>query len=276
MGQLISLLNPLLIIQIIVRHKDLFTQMVLRNIASRYRGSVLGLLWSFANPLIMLIVYTFVFGTIFKAKWGVEEFKDNGAAYPLIMFCGMAVFNLFSESINLNTGIVVNNTNYVKKVVFPLELLPLSNVLASFFFGLSWFILLFLGICIFLQQVLWTMLLLPLALLPLLFLSAGISFFVASLGVYLRDMQQLVAIVTQILFFMTPILYPTNLVPEHLRWVLSINPLTEIVEQTRLLFLYGRIPDFEIYLHVLFFSLIVFQLGLAWFAKTKKGFADVL
>ncbi len=164
----------------------------------------------------------------------------------------------------------------MKKVVFPLELLPLCTVLSALFFGLAWFALLFLGAALFLQKLAWTMLLLPLTLLPLLLLAAGVSFLVASLGVYLRDVQQLVAIVTQVLFFMTPIFYPASVVPEHLRWILRLNPLSTVVEQTRLLFLYGKVPDPAACLEMYAVAAVVFQLGLAWFVKTKKGFADVL
>ena len=120
------------------------------------------------------------------------------------------------------------------------------------------------------------MLLLPVTLLPLLLLSAGVSFVVASLGVYLRDVQQLVGILTQVLFFMTPIFYPISIVPENLRWVLEINPLSAVVEQTRRLFLYGQMPDPLACLSMLAVSWVVFQVGLCWFLKTKKGFADVL
>ena len=276
MRSILALLNPLLGVRIVVRHRDLLLQMLVRNIASRYRGSALGFVWSFAHPLMMLAVYTFVFGIVFKTRWGVESFQDNSAAFPMIMFCGMAVFNVFAESVNTSTGIVVNNPGYVKKVVFPLELLPLCNVLTSFIFGLAWFVLLFLGTLVFLRHASWTMLFLPVTLLPLLLLSAGVSFLVASLGVYLRDVQQLVTIVTQVLFFMTPIFYPITLVPEGLRWILQINPLSFVVEQTRGLFLYGQPPDPWTCLGLFAVSLVVFQLGLAWFAKTKKGFADVL
>jgi ABC-type polysaccharide/polyol phosphate export systems, permease component len=275
-NSLLSLFNPLLGIRIVTRNQDLLRQMLVRNLAARYRGSALGFLWSFAHPLMMLAVYTFVFGIVFKARWGTEHFGDNRAAFPLIMFCGMAVFNIFSESVNTSTGIVTGNPGYVKKVVFPLELLPLCNVLTSFVFGMAWFALLFVGIAVFLREFSWTMLLLPVTLLPLLLLSAGVSFLVASLGVYLRDMQQLVGIVTQMLFFMTPIFYPVSVVPESLRWILQINPLSFVVEQTRLLFLYGRLPDPFICLLMFLVSGAVFQLGLAWFVKTKKGFADVL
>ena len=273
---MLHLLNPLLGIRIAVRHRDLLLQMLRRNIASRYRGSALGFVWSFAHPLLMLSVYSFVFGVVFKARWGIESLEGNRAAFPLIMFCGMAVFNIFSESVNVSTIVVVNNPGFVKKVVFPLELLPLCTVLTSLVFGLAWFALLFVGVALFLPQLSWTMLLLPVTLLPLLLFSAGISFLVASLGVYLRDVQQLVTVVSQVLFFMTPIFYPVSVVPENLRWVLRINPLSPMVEQTRQLFLYGNTPDPVSCLKMLAFSFVVFQLGLAWFTKTKKGFADVL
>jgi lipopolysaccharide transport system permease protein len=276
MHSILALLNPMLGVRIVLRNRDLLTQMLLRNLASRYRGSILGFVWSFAYPLMMLAVYTFVFGVVFKARWGIEALADNRAAYPLIMFCGMSVYNIFSESVSFSTSVIAQNPSYVKKVVFPLEILPLCTVLTSLVFGLAWFALLLLGIFVFLHQAFWTMLLLPLALLPLLFLSAGVSFLMASLGVYLRDMQPLVGIVLQVLIFMTPIFSPVSLVPENLRWVLLLNPLTSIVEHTRMLLLYGQLPDALPFLASLCFSLIVFQLGLAWFAKTKKGFADVM
>lgn len=273
---MLALCNPLLGIRIALRHRDLLAQLLRRNVAARYKGSALGVLWSFGHPLMMLAVYTFVFGVVFKSRWGIPGMEDNRAAFPLIMFCGMAVFNIFSESVNASTTIVVGNPGYVKKVVFPLELLPLCTVLSALVFGLAWFALLFLGVAVFLGELSWTMLLLPLTLLPLLLLAAGLSFLVASLGVYLRDVQQLVGIVTQVLFFMTPIFYPASVVPETLRWILRLNPLSTVVEQTRLLFLYGKVPDPAACLEMYAVALVVFQLGLAWFVKTKKGFADVL
>lgn len=268
--------NPVLGWRFIASHRNLLHQMLVRTISSRYRGSVLGFAWSFAHPLMMLAVYSFVFGVVFKMRWGAGHYDDNGAAFPLIMFCGMATFNIFAETIGTCTTVVVQNQNYVKKVVFPLELLPLCSLLAALIFGLAWFVLLLLGTVIFLGHISWTMLLLPLPLIPLLLISGGVGFFVASLGVYLRDMQQLVGIVTQVLFFMTPILYPLAIVPEKMRWILQLNPLSIIVEQSRQVFLYGRLPDFGPLIGVTVLSLAVFMLGLAWFVKTKKGFADVL
>lgn len=276
MRNLLILLNPVLSITTVIKNRELLIQIIKRNILLRYKGSILGFIWSFIYPLMMLSIYTFVFGIVFKARWGIESFENNKAAFPLIMFCGMSVFNIFSESVNSSTSVIINNQNYVKKVVFPIELLPMCNVVTSFFFGFAWFILLFIGIACFFGKIFWTMLLFPITLLPLLLLSAGISFFVASLGVYLRDIPQLVAIITQMLFFMTPIFYPISVVPENLQWILHINPLSSIVEQTRQIFIYGQTPTLTACLGTIAVSFIIFQLGFAWFMKTKKGFADVL
>lgn len=149
------------------------------------------------------------------------------------MFCGMAVFNIFSESVNTSAGVVTGNPSYVKKVIFPLEILPLSTVLSTLIFGLAWFALLLAGMFAFTHQIYWTTLLLPVTLIPLLLFTSGIAFFVASLGVYLRDVQQIIGVVTQILFFMTPIFYPISVVPQRLRWILEYNPLSPVVEETR-------------------------------------------
>lgn len=262
--------------RLVWRHRGLFCQMLKRNIVARYRGSVLGIVWSFAHPLMMLTVYTFVFGIIFKARWGVDALDDNRAAFPLIMFCGMAMFSIFAESCNMAGNLIVQQANLVKKVIFPLELLPLLTVCTAFFFGLAWFFLLSVGIFCFLGVPGWTMLLLPLTLLPLLLLSAGLAYVISALGVYLRDIPQLVAVAVQILFFMTPIFYPVSLVPEKLRMLLLLNPLTPIVEESRKLFLYGTQPDYTVCLGLLAVSLLIFQTGFCCFAKMKKGFADVL
>ena len=270
-----SLFNPLLSINVLIQNWDLLVQLTKRNIAMRYRGSALGLFWSFAQPLMMLGVYSFVFGIVFKARWG-EGIETGGAAFPVIMFCGMAVFNIFSESVNNCTSVIVGNPSYVKKVIFPLEILPLTVVAASFIFGLAWFFMLLLGVAFFMGHISWTMILFPITFIPLLLLTAGVSYFVASLGVYLRDIQQVVAIITQILFFMTPIFYPISIVPEKIRWVLEYNPLSSLVEQTRIIFLYGRQPDWLICSIIFLASYLVFLIGFAWFSKKKKGFADVI
>lgn len=224
----------------------------------------------------MLAVYSFVFGIIFKARWGANVPDHDQSAFPLIIFCGLAVFNLFSESVNNSGAVVVNHASFVKKVIFPLELLPICTAATSFLFGTAWFSLLLLGVCVLPQSFSWTMLLLPVPLFCLLLFTTGACFIIAAFGVYLRDVPQLVSAATQVLFFMTPIFYPLSLAPEHLRRLLYLNPLTPAVEETRKLFLYGQEPDYTVFLWLFIFSLAVFQIGFVCFGKMKKGFADVL
>ena len=260
---------------IAVSNRSLLWQFVKRNILVRYRGSFLGVLWSFVHPLMMLCVYTFVFSVVFKARWGVDTGGGRGS-FAIIMFCGMAIFNVFSEAVNLNCGIVVSNTNLVKKVIFPLEILPLSQTVATFIVGMVWFLLLFLGAVFIFGKLSFTMLLLPLILIPLFLFALGVSFFTASLGVYVRDTSYVVGVVLQVLFFVTPIFYPVSAIPERFRWPIRLNPLTLLIEEARKVFLYGELPDWRFLVAAFLISLLVLHLGFLWFHKTKKGFADVL
>jgi len=271
----IKLFNPMLGWVIVTKNRDLLWQLTRRSIISRYQGSILGLLWSLVQPLLLLAVYTFVFSVVFKMRWGIDN-GDNKTAFAIIMFCGMTIFNIFSECVNGSCGLITGNPNYVKKVIFPLEVLPFAHVLAITILSIIWFFLLFLGAFFFLDKVSSTMLFLPVTVIPLILICAGVSLFVASLTVYLRDISQLVSVITQILFYMTPIFYPIQAVPERYQWILQINPLTLVIEQTRLLFLYGKMPNWYFCLISWIIAFIVFQLGLVWFEKTKKGFADVL
>ena len=256
-------------------NRSLLWQFVKRRVSARYKGSVLGLFWSFVHPMMMLCVYTFVFSVVFKSRWGVDTGGGRGA-FAIIMFCGLAMFNIFSEAVNLNCGIVVGNPNLVKKVIFPLEILPLSQTIASFAVGMVWFLLLFLGTVFVFGKISFTMLLLPLILFPLFLFTLGVSFFVSSLSVYVRDTPYLVGVLLQILFFMTPIFYPIAAIPERFRWPLRLNPLTLLIEEARKVFLYGELPDWRFLGAAFLISLLVLHLGFLWFHKTKKGFADVL
>ena len=268
-------LNPFGILWRIWKGRDLLRQLVRRNIEVRYKGTMMGLVWMIVTPLVMLAVYTFVFGVVFKARWGAG-FGDSKAAFALIMFCGMAVFNIFSESVNGSVGIVAGNPNYVKKVVFPLELLPVSSVLSACFFGLVWIGILLLGVVIFFHKICFSAIFLPLILIPLVLLSFGIAWFVASLGVFVRDLSHAIGIILQVLYFMTPIFYSVEMVPEKIRPILLLNPLTPIVQSARQVLMYAQRPDWHALGVVTLLSIVVFQLGYCWFMKTKRGFADVL
>lgn len=274
MLNIIRLLNPVFAGKIIYTNRDLLRQLTKRNIAGRYKGSALGLLWSFVQPLLMLCVYTFVFSVVFTVKWGVE--MTSRSAFAIIMFCGIALYTIFSESIMASSCLILNNQNYVKKVIFPLEILTVAQVVSNFLLGSAWFLLLFLGVVFIYGTVSWTMLLLPLLLLPLFLYTLGISFLVTSLSVYIRDTLYILGVILQILFFMTPIFYPISAVPEQFRIYLQLNPLTVMIEEVRKIFIFGQLPDWTFFLLSLIIGGIVFQLGFAWFYKTKKGFADVL
>ncbi len=246
-----------------------------RNVESRYKGSVLGLVWSFVQPLLMMTVYTIVFGVFFGAKWS-GEFANEKWAYPVLVLCGMSTFSIFSESVLSCCGEILGNPNYVKKVVFPLELLPLSRVLSTVMLDLAWFILLFFGSVFLLGKISLTMLFLPMMLVPLVSFTLGVSFFVSSLSVYLRDTQHLVAVVIQVLFFLTPIFYSLQGIDQRAARILSMSPLAYVVETIRAVFIYGQMPNWHQFGMVTAVCFVVMQLGFVWFEKTKRGFADVI
>ena len=166
----------------LVKNSQLIFQMIKREVIGRYKGSVFGLAWSFFNPILMLTVYTFIFSVVFKSRWGSSG-SDSKTEFALTLFVGMIIFNLFSEAINRSPSLIVERVNYVKKVVFPLEILPLVNLGAALFHSLISISVLILAIVIINGQIFWTAFLLPLVLLPLIFLILGISWFLAALGV---------------------------------------------------------------------------------------------
>lgn len=250
-------------------------QFTKRGIASRYRGSILGLLWSFILPLMMLFIYTFVFSIVFKARWNIATDKLPGS-FPVVMFAGMMMYNVFQEAVLLSCSSVTSNQNLVKKVVFPVEALPIAQCLTTFILSAAWFPLLMASALLVFKEIHWTIMFVPIIILPLLFFTIGISFFVSALSVFVRDMQYVASIVLQVLFFMTPVFYPVENVPERFRIILEFNPLSNMLMQGRQVMLFGEIPDVVIYAKSLLLSLVVLHFGYMWFRTTKKGFADVL
>ncbi len=257
------------------RNRALIRTLVQREVLGRYRGSILGVLWSFFNPVLMLAVYTFVFSVVFQARWGSGS-SGSKAEFALILFAGILVFNLFAECVNRAPTLILGNASYVKKVVFPLEVLPWVSFGAAGFHALiSLGIWLLFSLFVFGQPHL-TVLLFPLLLLPLTLLTMGLSWLLASLGVYLRDVTQVVGIVTTICMFLTPIFYPLSAIPEAYRGILYFNPLTLIIEQARDLLIFGKGMAWKQFWLLTLFSAVVAWLGFAWFQKTRKGFGDVL
>lgn len=256
------------------RHRGLLKSLVVREVAGRYRGSMLGLLWSFFNPLLMLSVYTFVFGVIFAARWtGGTGAKSE---FALILFAGLLMFNFFAECFTRAPTLIIGHANYVKKVVFPLEILPWM-VLGSALFHLLISLVVWLAAHLLLFGVPHPhILLFPLILLPFSFFILGVSWFFASLGVYLRDVAHITGILNTILMFLSAIFYPLEALPPAVQSLALLNPLIPPIEMARQVLFFGKMPSALLLCIYSLGSLIVAWLGFAWFQKTRRGFADVL
>ena len=266
--------SPVEIFSSFWRNRSLIEALVKREVIGRYRGSLMGILWSFFNPLFMLTVYTFVFGVIFKSRWNSESTSQT--EFALVLFAGLIVFSLFAECVNRAPSLILSNANYVKKVVFPLEILPwVSLGAAAFHTIISWCVWIIAYLILFGVPPT-TLLLLPVVVLPLIFFIIGVTWWLASLGVYLRDVSQFVGILVTVLMFLSPIFYPAAFLPEGFRHFLILNPLTTVVEQVRDVMFWGRLPDWSMLGITLLISAVIAWLGFIWFQKTRKGFADVI
>lgn len=257
------------------RHHALIFQLAKRDVIGRYRGSILGLLWSMFYPVLMLIVYTFVFGVIFKARWEGTK-ADSQLEFAIVLFTGLIVFSLFSECLNRAPGLVLNTPNFVKKVVFPLEVLPwVAMASCLFHFVVSLAVLLAFTLAVH-GTLNVTIVALPLILLPLILLTMGISWVLASLGVYLRDVNQSVSILTAALMFLSPIFYPLAAIPAQFRGYFKWNPFAWAIEQSRGVVIWGTWPDWGQVALLTAIGYVIAWAGLAWFNRTRGGFADVL
>jgi lipopolysaccharide transport system permease protein len=257
------------------RNRQLILQMTKREVIGRYRGSVLGLAWSFFNPLLMLSVYTFVFSVVFKARWAANGGEDK-ASFAIFLFVGMIVHGLFAECVNRAPGLILSNVNYVKKVVFPLEILPaVAMGSALFHAGISLVVLLAVRLVVN-QQLAWTAVFAPLIFLPLCLVTMGVAWFLSAIGVYLRDVNQTIGIFTTVLLFLSPVFYPATALPAEYQIWLRLNPLTFIIEESRNVLVSARLPDWSSWIGFFLVSMAGAWMGFWWFQKSRKGFADVL
>ncbi|MFM5055452.1 ABC transporter permease [Aeromonas veronii] len=266
---------PSSIFKSVWRYRQLIGTMAYREIIGRYRGSIIGLAWSFFNPLLMLAIYTFVFSIVFKAKWNSDLGGGQGE-FAVILFTGMIIFNIFSECICRAPTLIVSNANYVKKIVFPLEVLPwviLGN--AMFHGAISIFVLCVAQLLVF-HAIPWTFLLLPVIMVPFLFGIIGACWILAAVGAYLRDLSQIIGVLITVLMFTSPLFFPLSALPEHLQPFLMLNPLSYFIEETRAIVIFGKLPSCYGLVIAYVASFIIAYIGYAFFQKVRKGFADVI
>lgn len=265
-------ISPRALITSLTTNRALLFSMAWREVRSRYMGSTAGLLWSVATPLLMLVVYTAVFGGIFKSRWGGT---GSTVEFALQLFCGLTLHALLSECLTRAPGKLLEHANYVKKVVFPLDILPVITVLGALFNAVIGVGILVVASVIIHGTVPLSLIAIPLVLMPLILLCLGVSWFLAATTVYLRDLNQITGLLSTVLLFLAPVFYPVSMIPPLYQPLMRINPLTIPIEQLRLV-IDGQWPSWSTLGIYGLFGLVVAYLGYAWFQKIRKGFADVL
>ena len=268
MFSIISYFKALLI------NRTVVAQFCRREITRQYRGSFMGFAWAFLVPLMMLCVYSFVFIGILKSRWPGAE-QAGGLYYSLQLFCGLTVFNLFAEVLGRAPGLIAEQPNLVKKVVFPLEILPFVSLGAALFHMAIGMVILL--ICVFIFQGLSIYIfLLPIVLIPFLFFLLGLSWFISALCVYLRDISIIIGIVINLVMFLSPVFYSTKILEGNAALLMTYNPLTLPIENLRRILFSYDVIDWSAWLVSLLTGMLIAALGAFFFSLTRDGFGDVL
>jgi lipopolysaccharide transport system permease protein len=267
--------NILRLAQRLWSQRNLIARLVRQDISVRYKGSLLGVSWSLINPLLMLAIYTVIFSYVFQARWGLDV-NQTSMDFALVLFFGLILHGLLTECINRAPVIVVQHPSYVKRVLFPLEILPVVLVLSALFHSLVSFTILvgFLLAAGYMPNLQW--LLLPVVLLPLIGITLGLSWILGAMGVFLRDISQLTGSAGAVLLFVSPIFYPLSSLPDALQWAALLNPLTLPIEQSRAVIFGGANLDYPALMIYYLIAIAFTWSGLAVFQRTRHGFADVI
>ena len=252
---------------------DLIWTLTKRELAARYKGSALGLLWAILTPLVMIAIFTIIFAGIFKAKFGATDSQWDFALY---LFCGLLPWNAFQEALTFSSNVVVTRANLVKRVVFPLETLPLAQTLAAIINQLFGTLALLLGIVLIRHELHPTLIYLPVLLVPQFIATIGGAWLLASLGVFIRDIVQGTTLVLMAWMYLTPIIYPETIVPDAYRRIINLNPFSPLIRSYRRIIIEGNAPDWSGLAYFLAFALAAFVIGYWWFARSRKNFADVV
>jgi len=258
---------------LVSEHRGLIRSMVRRELMNRYKGSVMGLAWTIITPAVMIVIFTIIFSGIFNASF---KSGDRVFSFPVYLFCGLLPWIAFSEGVQRATSALTENTNLVKRVVFPIEALPVNHALAALVHQLLGTVVLLAAILILERALYLTALLMPLLLGLQLLATIGLGWLMASLGVFIRDMPQFNQLMLMTWLYLTPIFYPENIIPPRFQWLITLNPMAPLIRSYRRILLEGRMPDWRGLCFTLVFAAFCFIFGYWWFERTKAAFADVL
>ncbi|TFZ05156.1 ABC transporter permease [Ramlibacter henchirensis] len=269
--------SPAALVHAVWKHRALVRTLAVREIRGRYQGSMGGMLWSVAVPLLMLAIYTFVFSVVFKARWDQgASAADDRTAHAFMLFAGLIVHGLFAEVISRAPQLIPSNPNFVKKVVFPLETLPIVCVLAAVFQAVVSLVILLAAQLIFTGRLQPSAVYVIPVLLPFVVLTTGAAWILCSIGVFVRDLAQLTGIIAMLAMFMSPVFFPLSALPANLQPWMMANPLTFVIEQTRTVLLLGGQPHWPALALYSLLACLVAWLGFACFQLARRKFADVL
>ena len=259
----------------LIKQYDLLRHLVAKDIASRYRGSYIGFLWTFINPLLLLAVYTFVFSVVLHSKWN-PNVQEGRLDFAITLFAGLLFFNIYADATNRSSSIIHDHKNYVKKVIFPLHFLPIITVVSGFFTGLMSLLMLSLVLILFKSGLSWSILWIPIISLPLLLMTTGAAMIISALGVYIKDIVQIVGLLNMLFMFLSPIFFPIEKIPSSLHALAAYNPIADVVTQARTIIIsHGSFHPMP-WLHALLISSLILEAGIVFFFAVQRGFADVL
>lgn len=268
-----SSLNPVSTAANLLRHRYLIGQLTRRDVLLKYRGSYLGLGWSFLYPLLLLGAFSLVFGRIFDARWPQPPGRE--VPFALLMYCGLIVFNIFSEVAGASPRLLHGYQSYVKKIIFPLEILPVTLVASACIHAFINFVILVLAVAVF-GHLHWTLLLAPVVLLPMLFFALAVAWALSAAGVFVRDLTHVMPVFIQVFMFLSPVFYAVSAVPEYLQWLYQINPLSAVIEDLRRIALWGQMPHWASWGATLAAGVLAAVVSHALFQQVREEFADVL
>jgi lipopolysaccharide transport system permease protein len=272
---LMSHWSPFCTFGVVWRYKSLIYQLTKRDFVQRYKGSYLGFAWALMTPLLFLLIYMFVFNVVMKARWGVSP-DEGPMEFALGLFCGLILWGIFSEAVTSAPGLILSNSSYVTKTVFPLEILPIITVGSGLIRAVIGFVVLFVGLALFSGCLSWKIFILTLPIMGMIFFAMGTVWFLSAIGVFMRDVSHIVSVAVTLLFFLTPIVYPVSRVPPGFRIAVYANPFTHLVSAARAVTIWGKTPDWPWLMLSMAISVLVFQTGYVFFMKSKSAFADVM